>query len=223
MKSKLCIALLVASVLSTASNSALAYRRGYGRGGGYGSGLGGFSPGGIINSMGQYNLNTSRALINYQQAYSAYLDNRKKFEATYFDMRRMHASYRAEQALQHPTPTEEQLVAFSKSRMPAPLSPNDFDPAHGVLKWPSVLRNKDFDNERHQVEGLFAQAAGDPQGSGLGTENYREIQHAIGDLDDKLHSKIDHYSADEYIAASKFLKSLAFQARTPIDPASAAK
>ena len=223
MKSKLCRVSLVVAVLLVAADSAQAYRRGYGRGGGYGYGLGGFSPGGIISSMGQYNLNTSRALINYQQAYSAYLDNRKKFEATYFDMRRMHASYRAEQALQHPAPTEEQLVAFSKSRMPAPLSPNDFDPAHGVLKWPSVLGNKDFDDERHQVEGLFSQAAGDPHASGLGTENYREIQHAIGTLDNKLHSKIDQYSADEYIAASKFLRSLAYQARTPVDESVAGK
>lgn len=194
----------------------------YGRSG-YGYGLGGFSPGGIISSLGQYNLSTSQAAINYQQAYSQYLDNQKKQESTYFDMRRMHASYRSEQALQHPAPTADQLAAFSKSRTPQPLSSNDLDPAHGVLNWPTVLRNKDFDADRHQVEGLFAQAAADPHASGLGTENYRQIQHAIGDLNDKLHSKIDQYSADEYISANKFLKSLAYQARTPIEVAGTAK
>ena len=219
MKAKMVMALIVAvAVPATAS----AYRPGYSRrGGGYGYGLGGFSPGGIISAMGQYNVNTAQAMQGYQQAYSKYLDNRKKYQTTYFDMRRNWASWRAEMST--PPPTEEQATAFNNARLPKPLSPNEFDPGHGVLNWPSVLRSKDFDADRHHLEGLFAQASADPHGSGLGTENYRAIQHSIGDLHDKLRAGVDSYSPDEYIAAEKFLKSLSYQARSPVDTSVAAK
>lgn len=219
MKAKMVMALIVAvAVPATAS----AYRRGYSRrGGGYGYGLGGFSPGGIISAMGQYNLNTSKAAMGYQQAYSAYLDNRKKYQSTYFEMRRNWASWRAE--MRGPPPTEEQIAAYNKARLPKPLSPSQFDPAHGVLHWPQVLRNKDFDNDRHRLEGLFTEASANPQESGLGTENYREIEHSIDDLHNKLRAQIDNYSPDEYIPAEEFLRSLAYQARSPVDTSAPAK
>jgi len=221
------LAMLVVSVLVlAASDSAQAYRRGYGRGGGYG-GYGGNGAGSTVagsflagsamvtRSAGQFTLNASQAAKNYQDAYQHSLQNQKLRVSTYFDIRRMYASYRAERNMQHSVPTEEQVVGFNKSRLPQPLSPSEFDPAHGVLQWPSVLRNKQFDSDRHQLEGLFTQASEDPHSAGLGTDNYRQIRRAIGNLHDNLHSHIDDYTPNEYISANKFLKSLDYQARLP--------
>jgi hypothetical protein len=50
---------------------------------------------------------------------------------------------------------------------------------------------------------------GDPSEAGLGTHNYRETQRVVNDL----HDKIDQIDPDEYTAASKFLRSVAFESR----------
>jgi hypothetical protein len=219
MKTRLLVFLAALMMVSDAS----AQRRG---GGGFGFGgyggagstaAGSFLAGSaaLTYAAGTYNLNTSKAAVNYQQAYQHYIENRKLAVQTYFDLRRMNASYRAEQEMQHPHATPDEIAAFNQARMPEPLSANAFDPGHGVLDWPPLLTRSEFADNRSQIEGLFGEWAADPHGSGLGTENYRNIQHAVADTSDKLHSEIKDFSPDEYIAASKFLKSLAFQARSP--------
>lgn len=213
MKAKMLMALVLTAALSA---TASAQYRGYGRyGGGYGRGLGGFGPTSIISSLGQYNVSSSQAAVNYENAYSQYLDNRKKYQATYFDMRRNWISWRSE--MRAPPPTELQVAAYNTARLPKPLSPSEFDPGHGVLHWPPVLRHKDFDDDRHRLEGLLTEAAADAQNAGLGTENYRAIQRSIDCLHGKLRTQIGRYSPDAYIAAQKFLKSLSHQARSPLD------
>ena len=228
MKAKLLV--FVAAALLIASDAS-AYRRGGGGGygyGGYGAGstaAGSFLLGSaaLTQAAGQYNMYTSRAAVNYQQAYQHYIENRKLAVQTYFDLRRMNASYRAEQEMQHPHATPDEIAAFNQARMPEPLSANTFDPAHGVLDWPPLLTRSEFADSRSRIEGLFGEWSADPHGSGLGTQNCRDIQQAVADMSDKLHSEIKDFSPDEYIAASKFLKSLNFQARSPSGNSVAAK
>lgn len=194
--------------------AAHAYSRGRGGGGMY-SGIGAYSPAAFVMASGQFAMNTGKAAVSYQQAYQHWIENQKLRTQTYFDMRRMNASYRAEQEMQHPHATPDEIVAFNQSRLPAPLSANEFDPARGVLGWPALLNRPEFNGERAKLEGLFAQWAADPHGSGLGTQTYRDIQSEATAMSDKLHSEITEFSPKEYIAASKFLKSLAYQASRP--------
>lgn len=218
MKAK---SLLFLAVILWIASDASAYRRGRGGGGGGGYGAGttpfGSAMAGMAlytRSLGQYNMNTGKAAVSYQQAYQQYIQNRKLAVQTYFDMRRMNASYRAEQEMLHPHATPEGIAAFNQSRLPAPLSDHDFDPAQGVIAWPPLLQRSEFDDSRHKLEGLFTEWSSDPHGAGLGTNNCREIQHAVSDISDKLHSEIKQFQPDEYIAASKFLRSLAYSARS---------
>lgn len=213
--------LILVAVVFWMASDASAYRRGRGGGGygGYGAGTTPFGSamagmGLYTRALGQYNLNTAQAAVNYQQAYQQYIQNRKLAVQTYFDMRRMNASYRAEQAMLHPHATPEEIAAFNQSRLPNPLSDHDFDPAQGVIAWPPLLQRSEFDESRHKLEGLFTEWASDPHGAGLGTQNCRDIQHAVGDMTEKLRSEIKQFQPDEYIAASKFLRSLAYSART---------
>ncbi|HVA45246.1 MAG TPA: hypothetical protein VNH11_02570 [Pirellulales bacterium] len=224
MKSKFVMVALTVALVLGSQTSVRAYRRG---GGGYGGGMGfagaGTTPLGsamlgaaaMTWSAGMFNMYTGQAAVSYQQAYQHWIENQKLRTQTYFDMRRMNASYRAEREMQHPHATPDEIVAFNQARLPAPLSANEFDPARGVLDWPALLTRPEFNDERAKLEGLFAQWATDPHGSGLGTQNYRDIQHAATALSDKLHSEIQDFSANEYIAASKFLKSLAYAASKP--------
>lgn len=222
MKSRLLFLALAATLAMSADASA--YRRyGGGYGGNWGYAGAGTTPFGSAmlgiaastQAAGQYNLYTSQAAINYQQAYQCWIENQKLRTQTYFDMRRMNASYRAELEMQHPHATPEEIDAFNRSRMPEHLSANTFDPSHGMIEWPPLLTRSEFDGARGRLEGLFSEAAGDPHGSGLGTQNYRDIQQVVGEMSDTLHSEIKQFGPDEYIAATKFLKSLAFEARTP--------
>ncbi|HUY32547.1 MAG TPA: hypothetical protein VMV69_07170 [Pirellulales bacterium] len=186
---------------------------GMGMGMGMGRGLGGWSPGGILMGMGQYDQLTSRSAINYQQAYSMALDNRLKYEQTYFQMRRQNASDRAAMAAARPHFTPEQYAADNRARIPNKLSPSEWDPGRGVFAWPPILGGDEFANDRTQIEALFGARDADPNQAGLGTDNYRQIRRAVTMMSDHLHSLIDQMSPDEYIPASRFLKNLEYAGR----------
>jgi hypothetical protein len=226
MMKQLMLSAVAIGLLLAAGSPADAYRRGRGRGGygyggyGYGYGAGTTAAGSFLagsamltGAAGQYNLYTSMGAKNYQQAYSQWVDNQKKREQTYFDMRRMNASYRAELRAQHPTPTSDQIAAFNKSREPERLKDDQFNVKTGNLSWPPALKEPEFAPDRDKLEGLFAERADDPGNSGLGTRNYREVQRALADLHDKLHAEIAQIDPDAYIAAMKFLKSVGYEAR----------
>jgi hypothetical protein len=220
MSKKLVLAFAAVALALNSSSPAFAYRRGRGGYGGYGGGAGSTVAGSYLagaamytRAAGQFNLNSSMAATNYQQAYSQWIDNQKKREQTYFDMRRMNASYRAEMEMQRPHPTSDQLVVFSKSRDPERLNAEQFDPATAILNWPPTLKESEFASEREKLEELFAERLAEPQDAGLGTHNYRDAQRVVAAMNDKLHAEIDKVGADEYIAASKFLKSVGYEAR----------
>ena len=186
------------------------YKDGYNFGAGFGGsgkvGLGGIS----INGVDLGNpLSYPENAVNYQRAYQQ--EQQFRTQTRMAELRRQ-TSYRAHQHALHPHASSEELAAFSHARLPAPLPPNQFDPARGIVQWPGVLNRPEFNESREKLGGLFRQAAADPHGSGLGTQNYRDIAHAVEEMSDKLRSEIDHFTPSEYIAASKFLKSLAHQA-----------
>jgi len=183
------------------------YRRPYSGVGAAGSFLAG--QGALAQGLGQFNLATSQAAVNNQQAYSAYLDNRLKLVQVYFERRQLNASYRAE--MRRPPPTPEEIVAFNQSRTPDRLLPEQFDGQQGSLHWPAVLRGSEFDDLRTELNGLFAERALHPYDAGLGSANYRQIRHVTDAIRGRLKSQIDQITPDEYIAGNKFLKSVGYE------------
>jgi len=234
MKSRLCMSALILTLLFAAdvfAADALACGPAGGAAGPGGlagsgpapSGSGMLGIGAPMYPVGMYNLAALMPATNYQQAYAMWMQNQKLREQTYFDMRRTDASYRAEQEMEHSHATPEQSDGFNRARLPAVLSASEFDAMKGVIQWPALLNRKQFDDSRARLEGLFRQAAADPRGSGLGTPNYHDIQRTIGEMKNVLHSEMAQFQSDEYIPATKFLKSLAFAARTPAGDAMAKK
>lgn len=189
------------------------YKDGYNAGMGFDgsgkSGFGGISVNGVdIGNPLSYPANAA----NYQRAYQQQQEWRAQ---THIAEVQRHASHRAQHEALHPHATPEELAAFNKARLPAPLSVDEFDPAKGVIQWPAVLKRREFDDSRTKLEGLFRQAAANPHGSGVGTQNYRDIVHVVDEMHDQLHSEIAQFTPKAYIAASKFLKSLAYRAKGP--------
>ncbi len=178
---------------------------------------GGFLLGSAAQTMaaGQYNLMTSMGEKNYQDAYEHWIDNQKKREETYFEMRRMNASYRAE--TRRPTPSMEKLISFSNSRMPARLSAEQWDPAKAEIRWPKILTREEFAAQREALDSLFAERVKQPYSTGLGTENYREVRIVTDGMHDMLRTLIGEITPDEFIVGNKFLNSLAYEARFDSD------
>lgn len=192
-------------------------------GGGYGYGMYGYGAGStpagsflagsamLTAAAGQADFMNSLAAKNYQDAYEHWIDNQKKREETYFEMRRMNASYRAE--TRSPPPSMEKLISFSNARMPSRLTAEQLDPVKGEVKWPRILQRPEFAPQRAALAALFSERATQPYSTGLGTENYREVRLITDDMHDVLRGLIGDISPDEFIAGNKYLNSLAYEAR----------
>lgn len=165
----------------------------------------------MTQAAGEAEFMDSMAQVNYQHAYQHWIENQKLREETYFDMRRMNASYRSESHTA--PPTAEQLVAFSKSRLPERLSTEQLDPERGQIKWPQVLLRDEFAPQRAALEYLFAERATRPYSTGLGTQNYREVRRVTDDMHDLLRMLLDMITPDEFIAGNKFINSVAYEGR----------
>ncbi len=165
----------------------------------------------LTQAAGEATLMSAMAWKNYEDAYEHWVENQKLREATYFDMRRMNASYRAEM---HGGPRPaEQLVAFSKARLPDRLATDQLDAESGQIKWPQILLRDEFAPERAALEYLFAERATRPYSTGLGTQNYREVRRVTDDMHDLLRSLLDVITPDEFIVGNKFLNSVSYEAR----------
>jgi hypothetical protein len=189
--------------------------------GGYGDGYGyhsstaaeGFLRGRaeVIRAAGEFNYTTSLALINIEEARSRYIDNRAKWTETYFAMRKTNQGYR--EAERGYRPTQEVLNRISQEASPDRLTPSQLDPSLRTIFWPALLSGGDFDSLRTQLDQLFSVQR--PNNSGLGTENFREIAALTAEMQTLLDSKLNQLHPDEYLAARRFISSLAYEARFP--------
>ena len=163
----------------------------------------------LLRAQGEYNLLTSQAAINQQQAYSRMLDNRQVRFETYWNLRRLNESQRAER--RRPPATPEQMARWNQSRLPKRLSLSELNPATGAIHWVGVLEDEEFASGRTELARLFADR--DSDNSGVGSQNYRDIQRTVAELRRQLQRSAKRLPADEFIQAKKFVDGLAYEAR----------
>jgi hypothetical protein len=185
---------------------------GYGYGGGWGGGtaegnaLQGMST--VIRSAGEYNLYTSQAGVNNEETRSRYLDNKKKWQENYLQLREQRSALDAQKREQQKQ-SRDTYYAATKSAPPAPMSSVALDAVTGQISWPETLQASDFEKPRKQLEQLFELRAktSSAQGSNL------KIHSATEELARILRSKIEKIPANEYMAARKFIDELDHTAR----------
>lgn len=184
------------------------YRRGRGRGyGGYGvstpasANMMGMSS--VIRAQGQYNLATSRALMNYQQARSRYIDNQVKWQQAYHTMRRSAEAY-WEQDREQRAAVRDRWLASRGSGQPAPLSPSQFNPHTGAIHWPAVLSSPEFAANRSKIEDLFGVRAH----TSSATTAHTQIRATLREMSAQLRSEIHELPPHEYLTGRKFLDAL---------------
>jgi hypothetical protein len=151
-------------------------------------------------AFGEMNYNNSLALVNAQEAYSRYLDNRLKAVTTYFDLRKVNREARAEERGQRPTP--EALTRLAKTRLPDRLAAHQWDASGTRPLWPVALDDPLFAVEREAIDELMAHREGAEE---------REIQRIAAAMTDKLRTQVHAMNPGEYIAAKRFLTSLRYE------------
>lgn len=233
MRTKFFAVAAVLSGLLAYSGAANAQFFGYPMGGGWGGWGCGYAPfygstpygdalygtAAMTAAAGQATLYGSMAAVNAQEAYGQWIENQKLATQNSIDISKMVSSYRAENRPKPPTP--EQVISFNKSRLPDRLAPDQLDQKAGHIKWPALLTREEFAADRATLETLFAERATRPYATGLGTQNYHDILHATANLHHTLHGLLGSITADEFIAANRFITSLAYEARFEADTSAA--
>lgn len=204
------------------------YGGGYG-GGGYGGYGGGFGYGGwgfgggtvagnyysglgrAIRAQGQYNLDTSAAAVNLEEARTRQIDNRKQWTKTYFEMRDINKAWRDKQ--RPPVESPETWVRLARNTAPDQLSTSQLDPVTGRIAWPIELSGSMFQSEREQLEPLFADRA--VAHGAIGIEKHAEIRKLIDQMLATLKSHIRDFPTDRYLACRNFLTGLRYEATLP--------
>ncbi len=202
-------------LLAGASAAPVAAQYGWGGYGGYGYGFASTAAEGyargmadVVRSAGAYNLMSSAAAINLEQARSAYLDNQLKYTETYYAKKRMHQSY--VDSTRSLGMSSERLASLAKSTPPAPLTEKELDPVSGNIAWPRVLRDDPYESLRQKLDGLFAQRA--DAGGNISYKHADEIVAVSNELSAELKKRLKDYPSGDYMSAKRFIERLSREA-----------
>jgi hypothetical protein len=214
MRTFFCL-IAVAILVQAGSSSAQGRYRGYGGYGGYGGGYHastaaeGFQRGmaDVIRSTGAYNLMTSQAMSNVEDARQKYISNRLYGTQTYFEMRKLNKQARAAEA--GPRPTQQDVIRYAQERAPNRLTASEVDPLTGSIAWPSLLQEDAFKTEREELEKLYGERAG--RGS-LTASEVMKANQLIQQMDATLQANVSKVPSLLYSPAKSFLKSLSYEA-----------
>lgn len=217
---RLCLSVVVLAILATGSRAeAQRGRPYYGGYGGYGGGyraataeesvLRGMSD--AVRSAGEYNLSTSEAAINYQQARSMEYENRLQGTNTYFEMRQINSAYRA--AERGPRITQEDAIRNAAARAPNRMTKTDLDPLTGDIVWPIVLQTDLFAELRGQLDSRYHDRAS--SGGAIGANGFFEIQQLTEEMLALLKANVADIHPQGYTMAKSFLEGLAYESRFP--------
>ena len=165
--------------------------------------------GDMARSAGQYNVATSEAAINMTEAARRNMENRDQWTQTYFEMRKANRAYRAAES--GPRHSMEDLVRYAQAGKPSPLSPSEVDSVTGAMSWPTLLKTGRYDQDRGELETLFAKRA---TYGGLGFDDQMKLRQVTDTMLASLRKQIRDIPASDYMASKKFLQSLAYDAQS---------
>lgn len=92
------------------------------------------------------------------------------------------------------------------------LTASQLDPATGKITWPAVLQAMEFTPPRTELDRMFAERAQNDISPKLTSNIGFEVDRMKNTLQSHMHSM----PASSYIAARKFLDSLAYEGKQPL-------
>lgn len=168
----------------------------------------------VIRALGENDLNSSAAAINWETARRAATDNWARQVRT---KNRIRDEYVAREKAQHPTLTTSQQQQITRLHDPKRLSAEQLSAA-GVIRWPSVLRAAEFDQARSRLDELFAERARGFSGSAV--EIMREVDAVAIEMTNALEQSDSDIPVMTRVDAKKFLAGLRLEAHLRPDAAS---
>ena len=173
---------------------------------GFGRGLGD-----VIRSVGDYNLSTSEAAVNFSEARRRQIENNKLWVQTYFEMRDINRQAMvAELTKKRGNP--EDWIRYAAAGKPRPLTNSELDAVTGKIRWPLLLTGAEYAIQRAALERIFADRAYHGM---IGADGYKLAMQATDDMLASLRMQIRELPPDQFIEARKFLQSLVYEASQP--------
>ena len=164
-----------------------------------------------IRGVGDYNYNTSLALINREIARGMAYDNEIKKVQTYFGKRALNREYRQ---AENPRHTSEDIARYMAKRPVAPLNNQQINRQLNAVYWPAVLLQDAFGPQRQAIEQLLAQRT--VADSGKGSVNDLQIKQAIDSMRTIVKGNARNLGSKHYIIAKRFLDGLEAESATPV-------
>jgi hypothetical protein len=162
----------------------------------------------VIRSLGEFNRDTSEALINQEEARRQAIENHQQFVQTRNELKRQWRERMLERNRRsnHPQPGQEVSQKNEQTR----LDYDEFNRTTGEIDWPEVLLDPQFDEYRAAFESIFA----DPttKKSGAGSNLNRDANEAAHYMKLQLRRQIGFMAPNDYIAAKNFIDKLANEA-----------
>ena len=153
----------------------------------------------------------AKTLATLQQVRGLSLDNNLKVAQTFYEKRKLYEGYRGLNT--HKRPTQEDVIRYSKASVPQRPANFQVQQARGKIYWPEVLLEEEFSDCRIRLDSLFAQRKAESSTSGINVS--RQAQKVAIQMRSQLRSKMRQMTPADYLAARKFLESLAYEARFP--------
>ena len=163
-----------------------------------------------VHAHGYYNLMTAQARVVHAEAASREIDNREQRIDSYFAMREKNRQERA--AERGPRPTTEQLERIAAAARPDRLSPSEVNTVTGAITWPRLLQEEEFGALRAALENVFAQRA---VNGPLHADTAGAAKQATDGMMAHLKTRVREVDQQDYIAARRFIESLAYEAQRP--------
>jgi hypothetical protein len=167
----------------------------------------------VIRALGENDLNSSAAAINWEAARRAATDNWANQVRT---KNRIRDEYVTREKAEHPTLSPGQQKEISRLHDPKRLSAAQLSAA-GVIRWPSALQSAEFDEARSRLDELFAERA---RGfSASADEITREVDAVVIEMTKALEQSDSDIPVMARVAAKNFLAGLRLEAHLRPDAA----
>ncbi len=157
----------------------------------------------VIRSQAEFSVAASQVDVNRRLA-QLY---KNQAAMQYLQLRKVNNEYRA---ATHPPLSRGTIASIAQSYLPRRLTTGELNPVTGQIAWPSLLMESEFAGNRDQLDRLFAQRA---LRVNLSAGEYMTLDESVDQMQQQLSQRIQQYPADLYIAASRFLRGLNYEAK----------
>jgi len=166
----------------------------------------------VISSLGETVYMDSLAAINYAEAYKRAIENSVAVTKAYYERRELRNEYNLKYSPK--AFVGQARKKFIEYYSPKRLSGQEFDSQLGVVTWPHILRQEQFMPVKDQIDKVFSTR--DTSNSGDGSATHREVIQLSNAMSGLLRENIGSMTADQYLNALEFIRSVELEARTAL-------